>query len=108
MKEAFDAVIGSSNAGAAFVFGKDTLRFGPIAFSALPIIIFVSALSAILYHLRVVQAVVVIAELMVPERATPLTAGKVTFEPDVITVNVMDAAASACPGSPLKNDTGRG
>jgi len=38
-------------------------------------------------------AAVVIAKIMVPETRTPLTAGKVEFEPKITTANVMDAAA---------------
>jgi CNT family concentrative nucleoside transporter len=39
-------------------------------------------------------AAVVVAKLMVPETGTPVTAGLVKFEPEVTTVNVVDAAAT--------------
>lgn len=39
-------------------------------------------------------AAIVIAKIMIPEAGTPLTAGRVEFEPDITTLNVMDAAAS--------------
>jgi CNT family concentrative nucleoside transporter len=39
-------------------------------------------------------AAIVIAKIMVPETEVPLTAGRVEFEPEITTVNVMDAAAS--------------
>jgi len=39
-------------------------------------------------------AAVVIAKIMVPETQVPATAGRVEFEPEISTVNVVDAAAS--------------
>ncbi len=57
----------SSNHGASFLFGKLTTDFqltrvgshsALMAFSALPVIVFVSAVSAVLYHCGVIQAVV--------------------------------------------------
>ncbi|MHC4480655.1 MAG: NupC/NupG family nucleoside CNT transporter, partial [Planctomycetota bacterium] len=39
-------------------------------------------------------AAVVIAKIMIPEGETPLTAGRVEFEPAVATLNVVDAAAT--------------
>ncbi|MHC4591109.1 MAG: NupC/NupG family nucleoside CNT transporter [Planctomycetota bacterium] len=58
---AFKHLISFSDTGASFLFGKLTTdpSFGAVlAFQALPIIIFVSSLSAILYHVGVVQRVV--------------------------------------------------
>ena len=69
----FGVITTSSKAGAAFLFGSLTESFtlteiavegaqgaftvnATIAFHVLPIIIFVSCLAAILYHLRVIQA----------------------------------------------------
>ncbi|MFO7901627.1 MAG: nucleoside transporter C-terminal domain-containing protein [Pirellulaceae bacterium] len=57
----FEGLIACSDAGASFLFGSLTTdaSFGAtVAFRALPIIIFVSALSGVLYHLRVIQRVV--------------------------------------------------
>ncbi|MDZ4860365.1 MAG: nucleoside transporter C-terminal domain-containing protein [Candidatus Hydrogenedentes bacterium] len=66
--------------GASFVFGKlptDPGIGAIFAFQVLPVIIFVSALSAVLHHLRIIQAVVgVIAWLM---RRTLKTSGAETF-----------------------------
>lgn len=53
----FSKLIGFSNAGAATLFGampEDAGTFG-MAFSVLPTIIFFSAFSAVLYHLRILQ-----------------------------------------------------
>jgi CNT family concentrative nucleoside transporter len=58
---AFRKVIGFSDSGAGFVFGHLTTEpsYGAlVAFHVLPIIVFVAALSALLYHLRVIQFVV--------------------------------------------------
>jgi len=58
---AFAQVLSFSDSGAGFVFGKLTSdpSYGAlVAFQVLPIVIFVSSLSAILYHLRVIQRVV--------------------------------------------------
>lgn len=58
---AFSRFISFSDAGASFLFGKLTTENwhgATVAFQALPIIIFVSALSGILYHLGVIQLVV--------------------------------------------------
>lgn len=58
---AFMKFISFSDQGAAFLFGElatDPSYEATLAFQALPIIIFVSALSGILYHLKVIQAVV--------------------------------------------------
>lgn len=57
----FMKFISFSDAGAEFLFGKLTtdLSLGAVvAFQVLPIIIFVSAISGILYHLKVIQVVV--------------------------------------------------
>ena len=57
----FSKLVGFSNSSAAFVFGKlasdETGAFG-FAFTVLPTIIFFSALSAILYYLRVLPLIV--------------------------------------------------
>ena len=60
-KGVFGGLISSSNEGASFLFGKLTSdpSYGAlIAFQVLPIIIFVSSISAVLYHLKVIQKVV--------------------------------------------------
>jgi concentrative nucleoside transporter, CNT family len=60
-RRAFDAVIGFSDKGAEFVFGKLVNDYGIgaiIAFKVLPLIIFVSSLSSILYYLGVIQFIV--------------------------------------------------
>ncbi len=57
----FQGMVAASDAGAGFVFGKlnsDAALGAKIAFHALPIIIFVAALSAVLYHWGVVQWVI--------------------------------------------------
>lgn len=67
MAGAVSTVIGYSNEGMSFMFGglvsdKMYELFGPggfvIAFKVLPIIVFFSALSAVLYHLGIMQLVV--------------------------------------------------
>jgi CNT family concentrative nucleoside transporter len=66
--------------GAEFVFGSLSTDAGVgaiVAFQVLPVIIFVSALSAVLYHLRVIQLFVwLMAWLM---RRTMKTSGAETF-----------------------------
>lgn len=60
-QELFEGLIACSDAGASFLFGSlttDASLQATVAFRALPIIIFVSALSGLLYHLRVIQRVV--------------------------------------------------
>ena len=57
-KEFFDKLIEFSNAGAIFLFGTlvTDLNIGAVmAFHALPIIVFVSALAGIFYHLGIIQ-----------------------------------------------------
>ena len=59
MAAAVDLLTQSTLAGAGFVFGNLSTDFdidAIIAFQALPVIIFVSAIAAILYHLRVIQS----------------------------------------------------
>jgi CNT family concentrative nucleoside transporter len=54
-------LIACSDEGAAFLFGqltKDPSYGAVVAFRVLPIIVFVASLSAVLYHLGVIQAVV--------------------------------------------------
>lgn len=61
MSSAVDLLVSSTLEGAKFVFGAlpDDPTIGAIfAFQVLPIIIFVTAISAILHHLRVIQVVV--------------------------------------------------
>jgi len=57
----FNKLVGFSNSSAAFVFGRlasdETGAFG-FAFTVLPTIVFFSALSAILYYLRVLPCIV--------------------------------------------------
>lgn len=60
-QQLFEGLIACSDAGASFLFGSlttDASFQATVAFRALPIIIFVSALSGLLYHLRVIQRVV--------------------------------------------------
>jgi len=57
-KEFFDKLIEFSNAGAIFLFGTlvTDLNIGAVmAFHALPIIVFVSALAGIFFHLGIIQ-----------------------------------------------------
>ncbi len=60
--DAFVAVAGCTEAGAAFIFGTKltdpTTGLGYFAFYVLPTIIFFSALAGILYHLGVLQLIV--------------------------------------------------
>lgn len=80
MKKAVDVLTSSTLEGSRFVFGRlaEDLDIGAIvAFQVLPVIILVSAISAILYHLHVIQAVVrAMAYLM---RRTLKTSGAETF-----------------------------
>lgn len=100
IKAGFDLVTNASNAGAEFLFGNLTKFFliehvlapgadgqiapaspfavnAVMAFNVLPVIIFVSGLSAVLQHLHVIQAVVrAMAWLM---RRTLRTSGAETF-----------------------------
>jgi len=80
VKSAFDVLTDSTKEGAKFVFGTlpDNREIGAtIAFQVLPVIIFVSALSAILEHLGVIQIVIrAIAYVM---RRTMKTSGAETF-----------------------------
>ena len=60
-KRVFDQLIVFSNTGAAFLFGGlvTDMKIGAIvAFQALPIIIFISALAGVLFHLGITQRVV--------------------------------------------------
>jgi len=58
----FARILAFSTEGAGFLFGDLAVRaptYGAfVAFQVLPVIIFIASLSAILYHLRVIQAVV--------------------------------------------------
>ncbi len=57
----FKGLVSFSDKGASFLFGKlntDPGLGAKLAFHALPIIIFVSSLSAVLYHLGIVQRVI--------------------------------------------------
>lgn len=57
----FGGILSFSQEGAGFLFGKlaaDPSYGALVAFQVLPVIIFVASLSAVLYHLRVIQAVV--------------------------------------------------
>jgi len=67
-KRVFDVVLGASAAGAEFLFGRlvsDVQIRAMVAFQVLPIVIFVSALAGVLYHVGVIQAVVrVMARVM--------------------------------------------
>ncbi len=80
MAAAVDLLTQSTLAGASFVFGTLATDFGVgaiIAFQVLPVIMFVSAIAAILYHLRVIQAIVrALAWVM---RRTLKTSGAETF-----------------------------
>ena len=61
MSAAVDVLVSSTLEGAKFVFGTlpDDMNIGAVfAFQVLPVIIFVTAISAILHHLRVIQVVV--------------------------------------------------
>lgn len=81
----------STLAGAGFVFGSLATEV-PFAFQVLPVIIFVSALSAILYHLRVIPAVVhAIAWLM---RRTLKTSGAETLGAALLIFIGIESAAA--------------
>ncbi len=81
MQRVVGVLTDSAVAGASFVFGS--LAENPeqyntfFAFRVLPVIIFVSALSAILYHLRVIPALVAAIAWMM--RRTLKTSGAETF-----------------------------
>ena len=60
-RDAFDFMLRASNTGASFLFGSlttDVSLGAVVAFQVLPIVIFFSALAAILYHLGITQLVV--------------------------------------------------
>lgn len=80
VRTAFDVLTDSAKQGAGFLFGTlpSDQNIGAImAFQALPVIIFVSSLAAVLHHLRVTQVVInAIAWLM---RRTLRTSGAETF-----------------------------
>ena len=81
----------STLAGAGFVFGSLPTEV-PFAFQVLPVIIFVSALSAILYHLRVIPVVVhAIAWLM---RRTMKTSGAETLGAALLIFIGIESAAA--------------
>jgi concentrative nucleoside transporter, CNT family len=80
MGKAVELLSAASAQGAGLLFGKltDIGESGPMmAFQVLPVIILVSAISALLYHFRIIQAVVhVISWVM---RRTLKTSGAETF-----------------------------
>lgn len=80
VRRAFDILTASATEGARFVFGALPTNFdigAVVAFQVLPVIIFVSALAAILQHFRIIQAAIwVMAAVM---RATMKTSGAETF-----------------------------
>ena len=62
---AVDKVLGFSNEGSRFIFG-DLVDMSPIGFSVLPMVIFVSSITGVLFYLWVLQWVVrVMARVMV-------------------------------------------
>ncbi|HKJ11575.1 MAG TPA: nucleoside transporter C-terminal domain-containing protein [Ornithinimicrobium sp.] len=79
------AVINSSNAGIEFVFGPVLPEEGLVfAFQVLPVIIFFAALTAVLYHLGILQRVVeglggAIAKLLGTHRAESVNAAANIF-----------------------------
>jgi len=79
------AVINSSNEGISFVFGPVLPEEGLVfAFQVLPVIIFFAALSAVLYHLGILQRVVeglggAIAKLLGTHRAESVNAAANIF-----------------------------
>lgn len=56
-RAAVDKVIGFSNDGARFMFG-DLVQIAPIGFSVLPMVVFVSSITAVLFYLGILQWVV--------------------------------------------------
>ena len=56
-RAAVDQVIGFSNEGARFVFG-DLVQTVPIGFSVLPMVVFVSSITGVLFHLGILQWIV--------------------------------------------------
>lgn len=84
--------------GAQFVFGplSDASEMGVIfAFQILPVIIFVSALSAILLHLRVIQGIVSL--IAVPMRRTLKTSGAETFQVALMILMGIESATAVRP-----------
>jgi len=80
VRRAFDVLTASATEGARFVFGTLPTNFdlgAVVAFQVLPVIIFVSALAAILQHFRVIQAA--IWAMTAVMRATLKTSGAETF-----------------------------
>lgn len=80
VNSAVDVLTTASNKGASLVFGKLPSDFSigaTMAFQVLPVIIFVSALAAILQHLRVIQFFVNIMAWVM--RRTMKTSGAETF-----------------------------
>lgn len=56
-RAAVDRVIGFSNEGARFIFG-DLVQTAPIGFSVLPMVVFVSSITGVLFHLGILQWIV--------------------------------------------------
>lgn len=89
MNHAFIAILDSAKAGSKFVFGQELGdpggSFGPLfAFNILPVIIFFSSLSAILYHWGILQKIVggvawVMARTMKTSGAETLSAAANVF-----------------------------
>ena len=57
VNEGANKLIGFAQTGLSMVFGDLVSKY-PLAFSALPAIIFFGALMSVLYHLRIMQAIV--------------------------------------------------
>ena len=56
-RAAVDRVIGFSNEGARFIFG-DLVQTAPIGFSVLPMVVFVSSITGVLFYLGILQWIV--------------------------------------------------
>ncbi len=69
-------LIGFANAGLSMVFGDLVTKY-PLAFSALPAIIFFSALMSVLYHLKIMQMIVWFFDVVM--RRTMRTSGAETL-----------------------------
>jgi len=90
-----DVLAAASLEGAGFVFGelaKDPSYNALLAFQALPVIIFVSALSGVLYHFHIIQGAVRIATWLM--RRTLKTSGAETLGTALLVLMGIEAMAT--------------
>jgi CNT family concentrative nucleoside transporter len=76
VNEGANKLIGFAQTGLSMVFGDLVSKY-PLAFSALPAIIFFGALMSVLYHLRIMQAIVWVFDVAM--RRTMRTSGAETL-----------------------------